>query len=85
VFARSPAGTILWYTSGRDVERDVEHGVLADAAVIGTDHPPGRYRVFAVFSDRELSRDAIKQLFDDQGRARAAPGVEVVEKELEIR
>jgi hypothetical protein len=84
-FAQTPAGAIVWYTSGRDLARDVDKGVLVDAVVLGADHPPGRYRVFGVFSDRELSRDEIKQLFDDQGRARPTPGIEVVERELEIR
>lgn len=87
-FAQAPSGAILWYTSGRALDPtngDVEKGVLRDAVVVGGDHAPGRYRVFAVFSDRELSRDEIKQLFDEQGHARAAPGVEVVERELEIR
>jgi hypothetical protein len=84
-FAKTPSGGVIWYTSGRSLERELDHGVLVDAIVIGSDHEPGRYRVFGVFSDRELSRDEIKQLFDDEGRARAAPGIEVVERELVIR
>jgi hypothetical protein len=84
-FAKTPAGRVIWYASGRDLARDLDRGVLVDAIVLGADHEPGRYRVFGVFSDRELSRDAIRELFDDAGRARAMPGVEVVERELVVR
>jgi hypothetical protein len=83
-FAKTPDGSVIWYASGRDLTRELEHGVLVDAIVLG-DHQPGRYRVFGVFSDRELSRDAIRELFDDQGRARLTAGVTVVEREVVIR
>ena len=84
-FAKTPAGDVIWYTSGRDLSRELDHGVLVDAIVLGADHVPGSYRVFGVLSDRNLSRDEIKQLFDDAGQPRLTPGVSVIEREVVIR
>ena len=82
-FARGSDGTVIWYTTERAL--DLEAGVLADAVVIGDEHAPGTYRVYGVFSQTALDRDGIKALFDDGGRVRPTPGVDVVEKDLTIR
>ena len=84
-FAKAPDDSVIWYVDGKELAHALDRGVLGDAIELGADHPPGRYRVFGVFSDRALSRDAIRELFDDQGHARPMPGVNVVEKELVIQ
>ena len=84
-FAKAPDASVIWYVDGRELAHALDRGVLAEAIELGADLPAGCYRVFGVFSDRALSRDEIRALFDDEGRARAAPGVAVIDKELEIR
>ena len=84
-FARGSDGNVIWYVTASDLATELESGVLAQTVLLGDEHAPGTYRVFGVFSQTALDRDGVKALFDDAGRVRATPGVEVIEKELVIR
>ena len=84
-FARGGDGTVIWYATSRELATALQSGVLDETVLLGDEHAPGTYRVYGVFSQTPLDKDGIKALFDDAGRVRAAPGVEVVEKELVIR
>ncbi len=82
LFARSPAGTVIWYLPSDEATASVaidDHnsaGVLDTAAVIDQSYVPGRYELFAVLSDRPLSRADIRG-FSRDDRLVAAPGVQI--------
>lgn len=82
LFARSPAGTVIWYLPATEAASSValsEHasaGVLDTAAVIDRSYEPGRYELFAVISERPLSRAEIRG-FARGDRLVAAAGVHI--------
>jgi hypothetical protein len=88
---RDDDGTVIWYVpsapdgTARALEGAVRDGVFADAIVVGDEHRPGRYRVYGVFAQAPLAREAIRALFDADGHVRATPGAAVVDRELVIR
>ncbi|MDQ3338842.1 MAG: hypothetical protein M4D80_27065 [Myxococcota bacterium] len=84
-FGRDQGGKVIWYVTGRELERALKNGVLDETVLLGDEHAAGTYRVYGVLSQTPLDRDGIKALFDDTGRVRATPGVEVIEKELVVQ
>ncbi len=83
-FARRADGTVLWYfPEGVDLETQPPGGVLDRGILIDREHPPGAYRVFGVFSFEPMSRDQIRERFDET-RATAGPGTKVLEQELVV-
>ena len=81
-FARDSNGNVVWYWVGKDLATSLQRGVLDETAVL---EASGTYRVYGVFSQQMLDRDAIKALFADDGKVRATADVMVVEKELVVR
>jgi hypothetical protein len=81
-FARSSDGNVIWYWVGKDLVTSLQRGVLDETVVL---EASGAYRVYGVFSQQPLDRDAIKALFDDAGNVRETAGVKVVEKDLVVR
>jgi hypothetical protein len=82
LFARSPAGAVIWYVPTDEGGASVavaDHataGVLDTAAVIDGSYAPGRYELFAVISERPLSRAAIRG-FERGDRLVAGAGVQI--------
>jgi hypothetical protein len=82
LFARSPAGTVIWYVPADDATASIslaDHssaGVLDTAAVIDDSYEPGRYELFAVISERPLSRADIRG-FERGDRLVAAAGAQI--------
>ena len=89
-FSQRADGSVLWYFPASDDEKslDITHqlrsAVLDRGIVIGSEHPPGTYRVFGVFSDEPLSRQQLRDRFD-VARLTAGPGTSVIEQELVVR
>ena len=89
-FSRHMDGTVLWYFPATDdgVSLDIashtRDAVLDRGIVIGTEHAPGTYRVFGVFSMVPLTRVQIRGAFDETSPS-AGPGTSVIEKELVVR
>jgi hypothetical protein len=81
-FARSSDGDVVWYFTGKDLATSLVRGVLDETVVLDA---IGTYRIYGVFSQQALDRDAIKALFDDTGKVRETAGVKVVDQELAIR
>lgn len=81
-FARTNAGDVVWYFTGKDLATSLARGVLDETVVLETS---GDYRLYGVFSQQPLDRDAIKALFADDGRVREVAGVKVVDREIAIR
>jgi len=82
-FAKRADGTVLWYfpaESGASVDlvSQPTHGVLDRGIVIGPEHAPGTYRVYAVFSNEPLTRQQIRERFES-GTLR------IVEQELIVK
>ena len=82
-FAKRGDGTVLWYfpaESGASVDlvNQPTHGVLDRGIVIGPEHTPGSYRVYAVFSDQPLTRQQIRERFE-------SGGLQIVEQELVVK
>lgn len=89
-FGQRADGTVLWYFPSDDsgVSIDLAQqppgGVLDRGIAIGSEHPPGTYRVFGVFSSEPLSRAQLRERFD-AARMTAGPGASVIEQELVVR
>jgi hypothetical protein len=89
-FARHQDGTVIWYfpesPDGKSLElaRSLSEGVLRRGVAVGDEHQPGRYRVHGIFSDTALTRDDIKERFED-GAHDLGPGTAVTTRELTVR
>jgi hypothetical protein len=89
-FSQRGDGTVLWYFPTSDGATSLElgselgSGVLDQSIVLGSEHAPGTYRVFGVFSTEPLTRAQIRERFDE-AQLTAGPGTRVVEQELVIR
>ncbi len=89
-FSQRADGTVLWYFPSSDDATSIELaqqagiGVLDRGIVIGREHPAGTYRVFGVFSTEPLTRQQIRERFDDVN-VTAGPGTSVIERELVVR
>jgi hypothetical protein len=65
-FARRPDGAVIWYIpsepDGSSVDLEAERDrMVGRQVVLGADHPPGRYEVTVIFSQRGFNRDAIRR------------------------
>lgn len=89
-FSQRSDGTVLWYFPSSDADTSIDlaqqagSGVLDRGIVIGSEHPAGTYRMFGVFSTEPLSRQQIRERFDD-ATVTAGPGTSVIERELVVR
>lgn len=63
-FARGPGGEVIWYFPQPNETSAAVTDVLDQSIVFGPEHTPGSYKVYGVFSDEPLTRDAIKARFD---------------------
>lgn len=89
-FGQRADGTVLWYFPsdddgvGIELAQPLPSGMLDRGIVIGSEHPPGTYRVFGVFSNKPLSRAQIRERFDAD-HVTAGPGTSVIEQDLVVR
>ncbi len=85
-FARRSDGVVIWYfpePSGVSLLVPRASASLLDRAVeLGTEQPPGQYRVYGVFSARPLPRADVKRALGDDLRGSA--DVSVVVQDLEV-
>lgn len=63
-FARRSNGDVIWYFPQPNETSAPVAEALARAIVFGVEQPPGNYRVYGVFSDQPLTREAIRERFD---------------------
>jgi hypothetical protein len=90
VFARGESGTVFWYVPAEEETASValtEHtsaGVLDTVAVIDDAYTPGRYDVFAIVSQRPLSRTEIRA-FAQGDRLVAPPDIHIESRSFVIR
>jgi hypothetical protein len=77
-FAKRGDGTVVWYFAGADIASAVsgvlDRGVELDA--------PGTYRIYGVFSRDPLTREQIRERFDEHT---AGPDTAIVTTDLELR
>jgi hypothetical protein len=65
-------GTIIWYIPGSGAQKSIsvpEHsqdGVLTTGIELGDEHPPGRYKVYGLFSSRPLGKEEIRALIENE-------------------
>lgn len=83
-FARRQDGTVIWYFPGDELERSLdaagqEHGVASRGFLLGPEHPPGRYRVYGLFSARPLTRQEVRSRVEEATREE-----DLVEKTLVV-
>ncbi len=90
LFARSEQGTVIWYLPSEEampsiaLATNATAGVLDTVAVIDDTYVPGRYELFAVMSNRPLSRAEIRS-FADSDRLVAPPGVDITTRAFVVR
>lgn len=86
MYAKREDGPVIWYApataDGRSLALDAAHdtALVSERVTLGPEHPPGRYRVVAVFSTQPLDRDAIKAVM--RAERPTSRDVVVVEREL---
>lgn len=92
LFAFREDGTALWYAPAHAqgasvaIEHDGGLVLLPTKVELGADHPPGRYTVTAVLSQRPLGRDEIRALYERSlGDARIDPGAVLVQTEVVVQ
>jgi hypothetical protein len=88
-FSRRADGTILWYFptpdgTSVDLASQPTTGVLDRSIVLGEEHQTGSYRLYGVFSQQPLTRDAIKVQFDETALS-VGPNTKVIATELVVR
>ncbi len=90
LFARSETGKVIWYlpadeaTPSVDLTVHATRGMLDRVAVIDATYAPGTYEVFAVVSQRPLSRADIRGFA--QGEQLIAPaGVQIESRTFVVR
>jgi hypothetical protein len=88
-FSRRPDGTIVWYFptsdgTSLDLSTHQRSGVVDQGVVLGAEHPAGRYQIYGVFSRTPLTRQAIRDRFDEAAH-HAGPDTRVVTRELVVR
>ena len=73
VFAeRTADGTVIWYIPGSGAQKSIsvpqhsQDGVLTTGIELGKEHPPGRYKVYGLFSSRPLGREEIRALIENE-------------------
>jgi hypothetical protein len=86
-FARRFDGTIIWYFpepvgSSIAVPQTSEPELLDRAVLLGTEHVPGHYEVYGVFSRQALTREQLKLKVGED--LSGSPGVVVVRRPLEV-
>jgi anti-sigma-K factor RskA len=85
LFARSEAAGVIWYVPSDDATSSVPlaahttAGVLDTAAVLDASYGPGRYELFAIVSDRALSRADIRA-FAHGEQMIAPPGTTIIRR-----
>jgi hypothetical protein len=86
-FARRGDGPVIWYTPSPEgvtagVAPSASAVLLEQGVSLGSEHAPGQYLVYGVFSSESLSRAQIKAALGQDLRGRA--GMNVVVRELEV-
>ncbi|HEY3668341.1 MAG TPA: hypothetical protein VGL19_20200, partial [Polyangiaceae bacterium] len=86
-FARRADGAVIWYTPPPEgvtasVAPSASAVLLEQAVSLGSEHVPGHYQVYGVFSSEPLTRARIKAVLGQELRGRG--GVNVVVRELEV-
>jgi len=72
-FARRTDGTVIWYFPGEEFSHSIEvsknnyEGVLSVGVLLGSEHRPGYYVVFGLFSSRRLSKSQIREAVEEYG------------------
>lgn len=83
-FAQRADGTILWYfpasETGTSAPLHMIDGVLDRSIAMGSEHTPGTYRVYGVFSRAPLTRDQVRAQIEGMPRGDVA----VVQRELTL-
>lgn len=85
-YAVRPDGAVLWYVPAAATQASVDlrawlrRGYLAESLLLGDEHLPGRYRLYAIFSPQPLERQSLKDLVARRDRA----DVEIQTHELVI-
>jgi len=85
-FARNEAGAVIWYfpedAAGESI--GVVGGLVRRSVAIGPEHQAGRWTVYAVVSDTPLTRAAVRDLFDDDGKFEG-DGAELMIRDLVVK
>lgn len=89
-FSKRADGTVLWYFPalpegvGIDLAIQTQDGVLDRGIILGEEHATGTYRVYGVFSRTPLTRQTIRDGFDEAHHA-VGPETDVITTELVVR
>lgn len=79
-FSRRSDGTVIWYFPVQETGTSLharQAGAVTTGFVLGTEHSPGTYRVYGLFSEQPLSRD------DVRAQAESSPS-SLVERAIEV-
>jgi hypothetical protein len=89
-FAQRDDGVALWYFPTTDTATGIDlttlpaTGIVDRSVVLGSEHPPGTYHVYGVFSKLPLTRSAIRDAFDPAALT-AGDGTKVVSTQVVVR
>jgi len=87
--ALGPDQQVVWYfpAKGADsvnLDEQLEDGVLKKVTVLGTEHKPGAYDIYAVLSEFPLSKEQVRSIIERRAAGEPVDAA-VVRKRLEVR